>query len=73
MAPLAQLGKELQATPQIDDERRGQLAYYMGTMQKYATLGLADFEYRGGNYDQVIALTTPIVDAIKQQASQTRS
>ena len=64
---VTQLGKELQSAPQIGNDQRKQLTDYMATMQKYSILGQADFEYRGGAYDQVVAVTAPTVEVVRKE------
>ncbi|MFO0966310.1 MAG: hypothetical protein U0793_12100 [Gemmataceae bacterium] len=63
----AQIGKYVKGIP--EDARDG-LTASIGVLKKYATLGLAEVEYRKGNYKAVLspALTKPIRDQIAKLA-----
>jgi hypothetical protein len=67
------INKELQTpTLKLPDDTKSKLGFFLGTMSKYARLGMADVEYRAGNYDKVLAadLTGSVVDMVKKEAAK---
>ena len=72
---LDKISKEL-ANPavKIEEARREQLVYYIGTMEKYAGLGQADLEYRAGNFARVLepALTGKIAGGLIKEFDKVR-
>ncbi|GEM_PF-1933861 len=60
------------STVKFEDKTRKDLDTMMTVMQKYAKLGLADVEYRLGNYDKVLSfdLVGPLVQKLKEESKK---
>ena len=62
------LGGKLAKTPvKLSAETRDKLDFSLGVMSKYARLGLAEIDYRKGNYDQVLKSTDADVAAMDKK------
>ena len=59
---IADLKGKLEKTPvKLSGETRANIEFSTDVMAKYARLGLADLDYRKGNYDKVLATTEKTV------------
>jgi hypothetical protein len=62
------------STLKFEDKTRNDLTTLMTVLGKYSKLGVADVEYRLGNYEKVMSfdLVGPAVQALKAQAAKTK-
>ena len=64
---LADLATRVEKMPiKLDPKNRTRIDFELKVMQKYATLGLAEVEYREGKFDKVIDVTKLAVAEVKK-------